>query len=82
MSSEPNSESFMRSDTIKKGNQRAAHRSLLRATGVGEDDWKMPSRQNQVGGVAFVKGLWHHWQRAGKTCPDVLFFPQFKSARA
>ena len=42
MSSEPNSESFMRSDTIKKGDQRAAHRSLLRATGVREDDWDKP----------------------------------------
>jgi dihydroxy-acid dehydratase len=32
----------MRSDTIKKGDSRAAHRSLLRATGVREDDWKKP----------------------------------------
>jgi dihydroxy-acid dehydratase len=36
------SESFMRSDTIKKGDHRAAHRSLLRATGVGEEDWDKP----------------------------------------
>ena len=32
----------MRSDTIKLGDARAAHRSLLRATGVREDDWKKP----------------------------------------
>ena len=32
----------MRSDTIKRGDARAAHRSLLRATGVGEDDWDKP----------------------------------------
>jgi dihydroxy-acid dehydratase len=32
----------MRSDTIKKGDSRAAHRSLLRATGVGENDWDKP----------------------------------------
>ena len=32
----------MRSDTIKRGDARAAHRSLLRATGVGEGDWNKP----------------------------------------
>jgi dihydroxy-acid dehydratase len=32
----------MRSDTIKKGDARAPHRSLLRATGVGEADWDKP----------------------------------------
>src|SRR3984885_6565595 len=32
----------MRSDTIKRGDARAAHRSLLRATGVGEMDWDKP----------------------------------------
>lgn len=32
----------MRSDTIKQGAARAAHRSLLRATGVGEGDWGKP----------------------------------------
>jgi dihydroxy-acid dehydratase len=32
----------MRSDMIKKGDSRAAHRSLLRATGVGEGDWDKP----------------------------------------
>ena len=32
----------MRSDTIKRGDSRAAHRSLLRATGVGESDWDKP----------------------------------------
>jgi dihydroxy-acid dehydratase len=32
----------MRSDQIKKGFERAPHRSLLRATGVGEDDWGKP----------------------------------------
>jgi len=32
----------MRSDMIKKGAERAPHRSLLRATGVGEDDWNKP----------------------------------------
>ncbi len=32
----------MRSDMIKKGPERAPHRSLLRATGVGEGDWGKP----------------------------------------
>lgn len=32
----------MRSDMIKLGDARAPHRSLLRATGVGEDDFKKP----------------------------------------
>jgi dihydroxy-acid dehydratase len=32
----------MRSYTIKRGDARAAHRSLLRATGVGEGDWDKP----------------------------------------
>ena len=41
MSSEPTPPS-MRSDTIKRGDSRAAHRSLLRATGVGEGDWNKP----------------------------------------
>jgi dihydroxy-acid dehydratase len=41
MSNEPNGVR-MRSDTIKKGDSRAAHRSLLRATGVREGDWDKP----------------------------------------
>ena len=41
MPTEPNP-AAMRSDTIKRGDNRAAHRSLLRATGVGEDDWGKP----------------------------------------
>src|SRR3954452_13578681 len=41
MSTDPNGLT-MRSDTIKKGDSRAAHRSLLRATGVGEGDWDKP----------------------------------------
>lgn len=32
----------MRSDVIKKGIERAPHRSLLRATGVREEDWNKP----------------------------------------
>ncbi len=32
----------MRSDAIKLGDARAPHRSLLRATGVGEDDFRKP----------------------------------------
>jgi len=32
----------MRSDTIKLGDARAPHRSLLRAAGVGEDDFQKP----------------------------------------
>lgn len=32
----------MRSDTIKAGPTRAPHRSLLRATGLGDDDFKKP----------------------------------------
>jgi dihydroxy-acid dehydratase len=35
-------EMTMRSDLIKKGLERAPHRSLLRATGVQEDDWDKP----------------------------------------
>jgi dihydroxy-acid dehydratase len=31
-----------RSDTIKRGDARAAHRGLLRATGVRDDDWDKP----------------------------------------
>lgn len=42
MSSETQPQSFVRSDTIKRGDQRAAHRSLLRATGVKEQDWDKP----------------------------------------
>src|SRR5580704_6814909 len=41
MPAEPNPPA-MRSDTIKRGDARAAHRSLLRATGVGEGDWDKP----------------------------------------
>ena len=32
----------MRSDRIKKGFERAPHRSLLRATGVTDDDFRKP----------------------------------------
>jgi dihydroxy-acid dehydratase len=32
----------MRSDTIKRGDARAPHRALLRACGVGEDDFQKP----------------------------------------
>ncbi len=32
----------MRSDVIKKGNERAPHRSLMRATGLKDDDFKKP----------------------------------------
>jgi len=32
----------MRSDTVKLGDARAPHRSLLRACGVGEDDFQKP----------------------------------------
>ena len=32
----------MRSDMIKLGDARAPHRSLLRATGVGDDDFGKP----------------------------------------
>ncbi len=32
----------MRSDTIKKGDARAPHRRLLRATGVKDDDFSKP----------------------------------------
>lgn len=41
MPTDPNGP-HMRSDTIKRGDARAAHRSLLRATGVGEGDWDKP----------------------------------------
>ena len=42
MTSDSTTPTGMRSDTIKKGDHRAAHRSLLRATGVGEGDWNKP----------------------------------------
>ncbi len=42
MPAEPTAAPSMRSDTIKKGDARAGHRSLLRATGVGEGDWDKP----------------------------------------
>ena len=42
MLSESTSAPAMRSDTIKKGDARAGHRSLLRASGVGEGDWDKP----------------------------------------
>ena len=32
----------MRSDTIKRGKERAPHRSLLRATGVKDEDFAKP----------------------------------------
>ena len=32
----------MRSDIVKLGDARAPHRSLLRATGVGDDDFRKP----------------------------------------
>ena len=38
----PRTSPAMRSDTIKRGDARAGHRSLLRATGVGEGDWDKP----------------------------------------
>ena len=41
MTTEPET-THMRSDTIKRGDARAGHRSLLRATGVGEGDWDKP----------------------------------------
>jgi dihydroxy-acid dehydratase len=41
-STTPSPSPAMRSDTIKKGDARAGHRSLLRATGVGEGDWDKP----------------------------------------
>src|SRR5205823_2061327 len=41
MPTDPNAP-HMRSDTIKRGDARAGHRSLLRATGVGEGDWDKP----------------------------------------
>ena len=32
----------MRSDTVKKGFDKAPHRALLRATGLQDDDFKKP----------------------------------------
>ena len=32
----------MKSDVIKRGIERAPHRSLLRAVGCGSDDWDKP----------------------------------------
>ncbi len=38
----PNDRPSLRSDTITRGDSRAGHRSLLRATGVQEGDWGKP----------------------------------------
>lgn len=38
----------MRSDIIKKGYTRAPHRSLLRATGLKDEDFENPSSAWQI----------------------------------
>ncbi len=61
----------MRSDTIKKGYAKAPHRSLLRATGVKEDDFKKPFIAIVNSYVDVVPG--HvHLQKFGKMVKDAV----------
>ena len=61
----------MRSDTIKKGYEKAPHRALLRATGVKEDDFKKPFIAIVNSYVDIVPG--HvHLQDFGKQVKDAV----------
>ncbi len=61
----------MRSDTIKKGYDKAPHRSLLRATGVKEDDFKKPFIAIVNSYIDIVPG--HvHLQKFGKMIKDAV----------
>jgi len=61
----------MRSDTVKKGYEKAPHRALLRATGVQEEDFKKPFVAIVNSYVDIVPG--HvHLQDFGKLVKDAV----------
>jgi dihydroxy-acid dehydratase len=61
----------MRSDTVKKGYEKAPHRALLRATGVQEEDFKKPFIAIVNSYVDIVPG--HvHLQDFGKLIKDAV----------
>jgi dihydroxy-acid dehydratase len=61
----------MRSDTVKKGYEKAPHRSLLRATGVKEEDFDKPFIAIVNSHVDIVPG--HvHLQEFGKLVKDAV----------
>ena len=62
---------FMRSDTVKKGYEKAPHRALLRATGLQDDDFKKPFVAIVNSYVDIVPG--HvHLQDFGKLVKDAV----------
>src|SRR5512139_3801018 len=66
-----NQRSLMRSDTVKKGYEKAPHRALLRATGVREDDFDKPFVAIVNSYVDVVPG--HvHLQEFGKLIKDAV----------
>src|SRR5512139_2613857 len=66
-----NQRSLMRSDTVKKGYEKAPHRALLRATGVREDDFDKPFVAIVNSYVDVVPG--HvHLQEFGKMVKDAV----------
>src|ERR1043165_6531209 len=63
--------SYMRSDTVKKGYEKAPHRALLRATGVKEEDFSKPFIAIVNSYVDIVPG--HvHLQDFGKLVKDAV----------
>jgi len=61
----------MRSDTVKKGYEKAPHRSLLRATGVKEEDFNKPFVAIVNSYIDIVPG--HvHLQEFGKMVKDAV----------
>src|ERR1700710_1000378 len=78
MSSEPTPPS-MRSDTIKRGDSRAAHRSLLRATGAGEGDWNKPfiaichSHVDIIPGHVHLQAAGNYVKECGRAAGGVPF---------
>ena len=61
----------MRSDQIKKGANRAPHRSLLRACGVSEDDWDKPFIGVANSFIEIVPGH-RHLNRFGEVVKDAI----------
>ncbi len=61
----------MRSDTIKRGLDRAPHRSLLRAAGVKEEDWDKPFIAIANSFVEIVPGHTHLAQ-VGRVIADAV----------
>src|SRR5512147_2857739 len=66
-----NQRSLMRSDTVKKGYEKAPHRALLRATGLKEEDFNKPFIAIVNSYVDVVPG--HvHLQEFGKMVKDAV----------